>query len=525
MKGKSVETKFEKPLVIRQSNAFKSQRQSVLVAAESTNQKPKSIIRKQYEQISKTCRWWYCKITPAGYKWKPKSRTVNVEPNVSMHLGTKSRTTNISEPMILRKSNVSNTPSSSNSFTARRDNFIHRRLWVLKAHDGKSQASKVYYVEGLNHNLFSVGQFCDTDLEVAFQKSTCYIRDLKGNDLITGSRGTYLYSITLQDTSTPNPICLMAKDSSSQGTLLSKEHTRSPETLTTSNEMDLLFSLMFNELLNGTTQVVSKSSGVTTVDAPNQRQQQNTNPSTSTIVATNIPPLNIQTTNETTKQVIGNPSQSIRTRRQLETDGEMCMFALIVSQTELKNSKEAIANSALIEAMHEEIHQFDRLDMDVKDKLFLNGPLKGRSVRQSADGCVRTTSILTKVYRLNKAFDGLKQAPKAWYDELSEFLVSKGFSKGSCVAIPCDLLVPNSIYKLIKVQNVLRVFADLSANTNGSGYKADIRDRNYLTYKCLMPQFNNISTQSAMSLNLINEPSPALADNFQLHQEVLQTES
>nr|GEZ08152.1 putative reverse transcriptase domain-containing protein [Tanacetum cinerariifolium] len=43
----------------------------------------------------------------------------------------------------------------------------------------------VYYVEGLNHNLFSVGQFCDADLEVAFRKSTCYIHDLKGNDLLT----------------------------------------------------------------------------------------------------------------------------------------------------------------------------------------------------------------------------------------------------------------------------------------------------------------------------------------------------
>nr|GFC42235.1 integrase, catalytic region, zinc finger, CCHC-type, peptidase aspartic, catalytic [Tanacetum cinerariifolium] len=44
---------------------------------------------------------------------------------------------------------------------------------------------RVYYVKGLNHNLFSVGQFCDADLEVAFRKSTCYIRDLKGNDLLT----------------------------------------------------------------------------------------------------------------------------------------------------------------------------------------------------------------------------------------------------------------------------------------------------------------------------------------------------
>ncbi|GJS23841.1 hypothetical protein Tco_0452473 [Tanacetum coccineum] len=80
---------------------------------------------------------------------------------------------------------------------------------------GNVTIKKVYYVEGLNHNLFSVGQFCDADLEVAFRKSTCYIRDLKENDLLTGSRGTDLYSITLQDTSTPNLICLMAKASSS----------------------------------------------------------------------------------------------------------------------------------------------------------------------------------------------------------------------------------------------------------------------------------------------------------------------
>nr|GEW73974.1 hypothetical protein [Tanacetum cinerariifolium] len=76
---------------------------------------------------------------------------------------------------------------------------------------GAVTIKRVYYVEGLNYNLFSVGQFCDVDLEVAFRKSTCYIRDLKGNDLLTGSRGT--------DLSSPNPICLMAKATSSQAWL------------------------------------------------------------------------------------------------------------------------------------------------------------------------------------------------------------------------------------------------------------------------------------------------------------------
>nr|GEZ48806.1 retrovirus-related Pol polyprotein from transposon TNT 1-94 [Tanacetum cinerariifolium] len=84
---------------------------------------------------------------------------------------------------------------------------------------GAVTIKRVYYVEGLNHNLFSVGQFSDTNLEVAFRKSMCFIRDLKGNDLLIGSRGTDLYLITLQDTNSPNPICLMAKASSSQAWL------------------------------------------------------------------------------------------------------------------------------------------------------------------------------------------------------------------------------------------------------------------------------------------------------------------
>ncbi|GKA21088.1 integrase, catalytic region, zinc finger, CCHC-type containing protein [Tanacetum coccineum] len=50
---------------------------------------------------------------------------------------------------------------------------------------GNVTIKRVYYVEGLNHNLFSVGQFCDADLEVAFRKSTCFVRDLQGNDLLT----------------------------------------------------------------------------------------------------------------------------------------------------------------------------------------------------------------------------------------------------------------------------------------------------------------------------------------------------
>ncbi|GKA66865.1 hypothetical protein Tco_0766673 [Tanacetum coccineum] len=112
------------------------------VDAESTNQKPRSTVRKLYEYVSKTCSWSYPKFTSSGYTWKPKSSTMNVKPNVSMPLGNTSRTTNIPESITLTGSTLSNTPKSSNSFAACRDNSIHHRLWVLKEHDGKSQASK-----------------------------------------------------------------------------------------------------------------------------------------------------------------------------------------------------------------------------------------------------------------------------------------------------------------------------------------------------------------------------------------------
>nr|GEU73145.1 hypothetical protein [Tanacetum cinerariifolium] len=487
---------------------------------------------------------------------------------------------------------------------------------------------RVYYIEGLNHNLFFVGQSCDADLEVAFRKPTCYICDLKRNDLLTGSRGTDLYSITLQDTTSPNLIFLMAKATLSQEWLWhrhlshlnfdtinllskndivvglpklkfvkdhlcsscelgkakrksfqtkitpsskrlyifytwtyvvlygSKDETpkvlidflrlvqrglqaqvrivrtekgteflnrtlhayfategilhqtsvaRTPEqnsvverrnrtlveaarTMLSTAKVPLFFwaeaiattcftqnrSLViprlektpyhiindrkpsvkffhifgslcyivrdgenldkikekgdacifvgystqsrayrvfnkrtrviaetihvnFDELSQmASDHVVLKSSAVTIADAPNQRQQHITplnNHSTidpTCQVLTQAPTVtstenknqaemiteNAQvaddefinifctpTKDHSLEKVIGNPSQSVRTRRQLESDGKMCMFALTVSQTEPKNIKEAMADSAWIESIQEELHQFDRLDV------------------------------------------------------------------------------------------------------------------------------------------------------------------
>nr|GEZ90270.1 hypothetical protein [Tanacetum cinerariifolium] len=206
---------------------------------------------------------------------------------------------------------------------------------------GNVMISRVYYVEGLNHNLFSVGQFYDANLEVAFRKSTYFIRDLQSNDLLVDA------DIPLQQ------------------------------------ELDLLFGPLYDEFFNA--------------DHP-------------------------------VEQVHGNPSRPVQTRRQITTDLEMCMFALTVSTAKPKNIKEAMADSAWIETMQEELHQFDRLQIDVKTE-FLNGPLKEEVYVAQPDGFV-DPDHLEKVYRLRKALYGLKQAPRAWSDELSKFLTSKVFTKG-----------------------------------------------------------------------------------------------
>nr|GFC71599.1 hypothetical protein [Tanacetum cinerariifolium] len=161
-------------------------------------------------------------------------------------------------------------------------------------------------------------------------------------------------------------------------------------TVTTSNELDLLFSLMFDELLNGSSKVVSKSSAVSAADAPNQQtyaeNDQVTDDEFINIFSTPVqdqggtssrhvdssnmhtfyqryPSEHRWTKDPPLEQVIGNHSQSVRTRRQLESDAEMCMFALTLSQTEPKNIKEAMSDSTWIESMQEELHQFDRLDI------------------------------------------------------------------------------------------------------------------------------------------------------------------
>nr|GEZ09620.1 retrovirus-related Pol polyprotein from transposon TNT 1-94 [Tanacetum cinerariifolium] len=169
--------------------------------------------------------------------------------------------------------------------------------------------------------------------------------------------------------SNPVPQCpttTLEHDSLSPSPQSQENVPHAAETVTTSNEMDFLFSLMFDELLNGTNPVVSKSSGI-----------------------------------------------------QLKKGIDF---------------KESFAPVARLEAVRLSVayagHKLFRVyQMGVKTT-FLNGPMKEEVYVDQLDGFVDLHYPDT-VYLLKKALYGFKQAPRAWYDELSNFLVSKGFSKGS----------------------------------------------------------------------------------------------
>ncbi|GKE15492.1 retrovirus-related pol polyprotein from transposon TNT 1-94, partial [Tanacetum coccineum] len=242
----------------------------------NVNSKSKSTRRRKRKQTWKPTG----KVsTDIGYKWKPTGRiftivgnscpltrftSTNVEPlkettlksvtttkleikinrrktkvAKSVDLNSRilgSRKTNISEPNTHWEYTVSNSPSSSLvdfrvsrlfSGTIRFDNDQIAKIMGYSDYQmGNIKISWVYYVEGLGHNLFLVGQFCDSDLKVAFRNHSCYIRDLEGVDLLKGSRGSNLYTLSLEDMISSSPICLLSKASKTKSWLW---HRRKPD--------------------------------------------------------------------------------------------------------------------------------------------------------------------------------------------------------------------------------------------------------------------------------------------------------
>ncbi|GKC78400.1 retrovirus-related pol polyprotein from transposon TNT 1-94, partial [Tanacetum coccineum] len=147
------------------------------------------------------------------YSREPR-RSVNANVPVNNYKVIKSVNANNSEPSQSQGSIVSKL--SSVKFG---NDHVAKIMGYGDYQIGNVTISRVYYVEGLGHNLFSVGQFYDSNLEVAFRQHTCYIRNLQGIDLLTGSRGDNLYTLSLGDMMASSPICLLSKASKTKSWL------------------------------------------------------------------------------------------------------------------------------------------------------------------------------------------------------------------------------------------------------------------------------------------------------------------
>nr|GEU39881.1 hypothetical protein [Tanacetum cinerariifolium] len=432
---------------------------------------------------------------------------------------------------------------------------------------GKVMISRVYYVEGLGYNLFFVGQFCDSNLEVAFRQHTCFICNLEGVDLLTGSRGNNLYTLSLRDIMAPS-YCLRSKDEAldfiikflkmiqrrlkvgishetsvacspqQNGVVKRRNHTlieaartmliyakaplffwekqllplepalheMTPTTISLGfipnpppstpyvpplrTDWDILFQPLFDEILipppsvdQPVPKVIAPIAEVvaseplhqpvhTTVDqdAPSHSNSQTSpetlSPKTSSssdiiptvmhTAASNLEHVNKWTKDHPLDNIIGELGRPVSTRYQLYEQALFCYYDAFLSSVEPKTYKDALTQAYWIDAMQEELNEFEHLkesfapmaridairiflalaahinmvvyQMDVKTA-FLNGILREEVYVSQPDGIVYQVN-LNHVYKLKKALYGLKQAPRAWYDLLSKFLLSQEFSKG-----------------------------------------------------------------------------------------------
>ncbi|GKC34448.1 retrovirus-related pol polyprotein from transposon TNT 1-94 [Tanacetum coccineum] len=330
----------------------------------------------------------------------------------------------------------------------------------------------VYYVEGLGHNLFSVGKFCDGDLEVAFRSKTCYVRNLEGDDLLTGGRESNLYTISISGMVASFPVCLMSKATSTKLDLVdglpkfkygkdhlcfacergkSKKASHPPKLVPSDHsKLELLHMDLCDPMrvasING-----KKSFDIPINSAAQPTQFHEDSSSTSSIIVEEHEAPPIETTSEEQTSPISlinvdevNQEDSADFNDKLDFfhimlqnkyDAENIMVRnktrLVVKgyrREEGIDFEESFALVARLKAVwmfiayatHNNITIFQ---LDVKTD-FLNGPLKEEVYVSQPEGFI-DPEFPDHVYRLKKALYGLKQAPRACQSQYATELLKK----------------------------------------------------------------------------------------------------
>ncbi|GJW66054.1 hypothetical protein Tco_0117938 [Tanacetum coccineum] len=218
------------------------------VATDSTVKKSRHITRKLYEQVSKTCSWWYPKYTPSGYKLKPKSQKGNLV-EIILFIGRLSgcskHMTDLCGPMRVESFNGKKYVLVIVDYYSRDGENLDKMKEKGDAciFVGYSTQSKAYRV--FNKRTRMIVETIHVNFDELPQMASDHV------------------------SSDPGPQCsttVLEQDSLSPGPQSQENVPQIAETVTTSNELELLYSPMFSELLNGTSPVVLKSSAVHTAD-------------------------------------------------------------------------------------------------------------------------------------------------------------------------------------------------------------------------------------------------------------------
>ncbi|GJR55297.1 retrovirus-related pol polyprotein from transposon TNT 1-94 [Tanacetum coccineum] len=391
---------------------------------------------------------------------------------------------------------------------------------------GNVTISRVYYVEGLWHNLFYVGQFCNSNLEVAFRQHTCFIRNLEGVVLLTGSRGDNIYTLSLGNMMAYSPIYLLSKASKTKSWLwhrrlshlnfgainhlarhglvrglpklkFEKDHLCSACALGKSSKKPhkpkcrkCQWKEMIQVRLKETVCRIRTDNGTEFVNQTLREYYEKVGISHETSVARMKLQLFYQFFKDDPKDnhdievahmgndlYFGIPIPEVTSDQTSSSDVIHTIVPLDhqVSEhnIEPKNYKDALTQACWIEAMQEELHEYEHLEvwelvsppdkafvitlkwiykvkldelgafaahmnmvvyqMDVKTA-FLNGNLREEVYVSQPDGFVDPDKP-NYVYKLKKALYGLKQALRAWYDMLSSFLISNDFQKAQWILL------------------------------------------------------------------------------------------
>nr|GEX78949.1 retrovirus-related Pol polyprotein from transposon TNT 1-94 [Tanacetum cinerariifolium] len=398
---------------------------------------------------------------------------------------------------------------------------------------GNILISRISYVEGLGHNLYFVGHFCDSVLEVAFKKHTCYVQNLEGVDLLSVSRGSNLHTISMADMMKSSSICLLSKASKTKSLLwhrrLSHLNFGTINKLAKQGLVKGLPNLKYTKdnLCSACQMGKSKKESYPHKVEPStneklqmlhmylcgQMRVENEAPKiiikilkqAQVSLKATVRYLRTDNDREFLKQTLRNYTKEVGITHNTSIARTPQQNGVVERQP--KNYKEAMEESCWIEAMEEEIYKFERLEvwelvprpgkamiiilkwifkvkldeyggvlknkarlvakgyrqaegidfeesfalvarieaikiflayathknmvvfhMDVKTA-FLNGILK-EEVYVSQQEWFVNKDHPNHVFRLKKALYCLKQAPRAWYDLLSKFLLSQKFVNG-----------------------------------------------------------------------------------------------